>query len=274
MLWTRRELFQIAGAQMLPGVAPPITGVEVFPVNYAVSGRFKFLGKQRSAAFVKITCESGEAGWGQSVPVPTWSYETLESVLTTIDMHLKPVLMGGNPFDIASAHRAMNKRIAASFSTGMPIAKAGVDLALHDLAGRLRQQNMPERWGRSSLPKLPLSWTVNPVDIRETESLVDLGLRTGYQNFNVKLGTSPRFDLEMTAIVRRMAPHGFLWGDANGGYDVAQALWVAPRLADTGMNVLEQPLPANRLTGYRDLKKQGALPIIMDEGVVSSTDLI
>jgi L-alanine-DL-glutamate epimerase-like enolase superfamily enzyme len=37
--------------------------------------------------------------------------------------------------------------------------------------------------------------------------------------------------------------------------------------------VLEQPLPANRLTGYRRLKQQGALPIVMDEGVVSHVEL-
>jgi len=36
---------------------------------------------------------------------------------------------------------------------------------------------------------------------------------------------------------------------------------------------LEQPLPANRLGGYRRLKQQGALPIIMDEGVVSTVEL-
>jgi L-alanine-DL-glutamate epimerase-like enolase superfamily enzyme len=119
-----------------------------------------------------------------------------------------------------------------------------------------------------------LSWTVNPQELGETEGLVDAGRRHGYSNFNVKLGRDPRFDLELTKIVRGMAPQGFLWGDANGGYDLAQALWIAPRLSELGMNVFEQPLPANRLSGYRALKKQGALPIIMDEGVVSSTDLI
>ena len=36
---------------------------------------------------------------------------------------------------------------------------------------------------------------------------------------------------------------------------------------------MEQPLPPNRLTGYQRLKKQGALPIIMDEGVVSAVEL-
>jgi L-alanine-DL-glutamate epimerase-like enolase superfamily enzyme len=49
---------------------------------------------------------------------------------------------------------------------------------------------------------------------------------------------------------------------------------VIPKLADAGVNVLEQPLPANRLTGYRELRKQGALPILMDEGVVSSAELV
>jgi L-alanine-DL-glutamate epimerase-like enolase superfamily enzyme len=63
-------------------------------------------------------------------------------------------------------------------------------------------------------------------------------------------------------------------GDANGGYELAAALWVAPRLANLGMNVFEQPIAPNRLTGFRELKKQGALPIRMDEGVVSSVELI
>jgi L-alanine-DL-glutamate epimerase-like enolase superfamily enzyme len=61
--------------------------------------------------------------------------------------------------------------------------------------------------------------------------------------------------------------------DANGGYDEQTALEIAPKLADIGVPVFEQPLPANRLTGYQRLKKQGALPIIMDEGVVSASDL-
>src|SRR5207249_8496634 len=55
--------------------------------------------------------------------------------------------------------------------------------------------------------------------------------------------------------------------------DEAAALDVAPKLADMGVPVLEQPLPANRLSGYRRLKQQGALPIIMDEGIVSSVEL-
>jgi L-alanine-DL-glutamate epimerase-like enolase superfamily enzyme len=272
---TRREFLQLAAAQVLPKPAPPVSRVEVFPVPYPVAGHFKFLATPwRPSVMVKITCEDGTAGWGQSVPVPTWSYETVESVLSTLERYIAPVLIGGNPFDIVGAHRAMDRAISPSFSTGMPIAKAGVDLALYDLAGRLRGQSLPERWGRKPLPRITLSWTVNPQGLPETEKLVREGFSRGYRHFNVKLGPNARFDLEMCRVVRKLAPDAFLWGDANGGYDLSTALWVAPKLANLGMNVLEQPIAANRLTGYRELKKQGALPILMDEGVVSSVELI
>jgi L-alanine-DL-glutamate epimerase-like enolase superfamily enzyme len=40
------------------------------------------------------------------------------------------------------------------------------------------------------------------------------------------------------------------------------------------VDVLEQPVAANRLSAFGDLKRQGALPILMDEGIVSSAELI
>ena len=90
----------------------------------------------------------------------------------------------------------------------------------------------------------------------------------------MKIAPDVKFDLELCRQVRRLAPDGFLWADANGGYDPATALEVAPKLAAIGVNVFEQPVAANRLTGFRELKRQGALPIIMDEGVVSSIELV
>jgi L-alanine-DL-glutamate epimerase-like enolase superfamily enzyme len=79
--------------------------------------------------------------------------------------------------------------------------------------------------------------------------------------------------VELAKRVKRNAPGGFLWADANGGYDPATVLAVAPKLADAGVDVLESPLRPNRISGYQKLKKQAALPILMDEGVISPTDL-
>src|ERR1019366_8517209 len=125
--------------------APPITRIEVFPAPYRVTAYFRFFPKpERPTVFVKITCEDGAAGWGQSVPVPTWSYETPESVRSTIERYLGPALIGKNPFDLAGIHQTMQKTIAPSFSTGMPIAKAGIDLALHDLIGKLSKRSVSQ----------------------------------------------------------------------------------------------------------------------------------
>jgi len=89
----------------------------------------------------------------------------------------------------------------------------------------------------------------------------------------VKVAPDPKFDVEICRLVKKLAPEGFLWADANGGYDPATALEVLPKLADAGVAVLEQPVRINQFTSYGKLKKLGALPIIMDEGVVSNVEL-
>jgi L-alanine-DL-glutamate epimerase-like enolase superfamily enzyme len=256
-----------------------IAKVETWPILYPTIGRFKFfegpLGRPlgRPAVVVKITADNGAVGWGQSVPSPRWSYETLETVHSTINRYLAPELIGLDPFDFDAAHAAMNRNIASSFSTGQPICKAGIDLALFDLTGKVLAQSAAQRWNRQGRDQLDLSWTLNPRTLDEVEGLVAQGKARGYRHFNVKVAPNPQFDDELCRLVKRLAPEGFLWADANGGYDEQTALDIAPRLADLGVAVLEQPLPANRLSGYRRLKRQAALPIIMDEGIVSSVEL-
>jgi len=273
----RRREFLAAGAatfSMKGESVPAIAKIEVFPVEYGVTGFFKFFTRPvRPAVFVKVTLENGLSGWGQSVPIPAWSYETPESVTHTLRHYLAPVLIGTNPTDIAGAHHRMDKAIAPSFSTGMPIAKAGIDIALHDVAGKLAGKSLPELWGKQPLERIPLSWTVNTKTVAEAEASVNEGKSRGYQHFNIKVSPDPDFDIELAEAVARLAPKSRLWADANGGYDVAGALKTAPKLAEFGYYVFEQPVAANRLSGFRAVKKQGALPVLMDEGIVSSVEL-
>jgi L-alanine-DL-glutamate epimerase-like enolase superfamily enzyme len=254
-----------------------IERIELFPVRYPTVMYFKFFegpsGTGRAAILIKITASDGAVGWGESVPVPRWSYETLEGAVTTIEKYLKPVLLGMNPYDLDSIHVAMDREIANSFSTGAPITKAGIDIALHDLMGRVSGLNIAEFWGKTLPDDLLLSWTVNPKTLEELPAIIDEGKVRGFKHFNVKVAPDPEFDLALCRTVKALAPETFLWADANGGYDLATALAIAPKLADVGVDVLEQPIPANRLTGYQELCRQRALPIIMDEGVVSPSDL-
>jgi L-alanine-DL-glutamate epimerase-like enolase superfamily enzyme len=118
-----------------------------------------------------------------------------------------------------------------------------------------------------------LSWTLNPRSLDEVDALIDAGRKRGYRHFNIKVAPDPKLDVALARQVRKNVPDGFLWADANGGYDPQTALEAAPKLADAGVDVLEAPLAPNRIRAYQALKRQGALPILMDEGLVSPVEL-
>jgi len=243
-----------------------------------MKGYFKFFtgphgSAGRAAVIVKITTDSAATGWGQSLPIARWSYETLETATVVLRDYFAPVLIGMDPTDIQEAHRRMDEAVAPGFSTGMPITRAGVDMALHDLKGRISGKSLAQMWGRPSGKSLTLSWTVNVTDLDDAGEVMEQGKRQGYRHFNIKVSPDPDFDAALAREVRRQAPGTFLWADANGGYDKETALKAAPLLAKAGVDVLEAPLRPNQISGYQELKKQGALPIIMDEGVVSPQDL-
>lgn len=254
--------------------AARIVGIETFTAAYPVTGQFKFFTQPtRGTIVVKITSESGHTGWGQSVPSPTWSYETLESARTTIDRYLAPALLGMDAFATEAIWRTMNHAIAPAFSTGQPIAKAGIDLALFDLTGRILQQTAAQRWQIQGGGTLGLSWTISAQTLEDVQASIADAHRRGYRHFNVKVGGKAEFDLEMCREIRRLAPDAFVWVDANGGYDLPAALHVAPRFADLGIAAFEQPLPANHLVQLKTLRQQHALPILLDEPIVSLDDL-
>jgi muconate cycloisomerase len=227
----------------------------------------------RNTVVVALRDDAGGVGWGQAVPSPTWSYETLETVQTTIERHLAPAIVGLAIDDTVAVWRAMNRVIAPGFSTGQPIAKAGVDLALFDLQGRRSGLAPAVRWGRPPGGPVTLSWTVDAASEADVAAVVAAAQARGFRNFNVKIGRDAEVDVAICRRLRALAPSAFIWADANGGYDEATALRVARGLADAGVAAFEQPLPANRLPGYRALRTLGALPILMDEGVISLADL-
>jgi len=262
--------------QLVPSVR--IDRIALYPLRYPMTGYFKFFtgphgSAGRAAVIVKITADNGTVGWGQALPIAKWSYETLETAYIVLRNYYAPVLLGRNPTDISGAHAAMDGAVAPGFSIGMPITRAGIDMALHDLTGKLWGQSLAQYWGKKPGGPIPLSWTVNVKELNEVEPLVAEGRKRGYRYFNIKVAPDPDFDVAVARVVKGLARETFLWADANGGYDPDTALLAAPRLADAGVDVLEAPLRPNRISGYQALKKQGALPILMDEGVVSPVEL-
>ena len=61
-----------------------IDRIELFPLRYPLTGYFKFFtgphgSLGRAAVVIKITADDGTVGWGESIPIAKWSYETLET---------------------------------------------------------------------------------------------------------------------------------------------------------------------------------------------------
>ncbi len=260
------------------GAPVKLDRIDLFPVRYPMTGYFKFFASPdgrggRAAILIKITQSDGLVGWGQSVPIARWSDETPETAELLLRRYFIPALLGQDPRDIAGAHRKLDAARAPGFSTGAPITRAGLDLALWDLAGKRAGKPLHELWGRPAGGPLTLSWTVNARTLDEVAPVMEEGRKRGYRHFNIKVAPDVDFDVRLARAVRAAAPEGFLWADANGGYETDAAPAAARALADAGVDVLEAPLRPNRIRGYQALKKLGALPIYMDEGVIEPRDL-
>ena len=259
-----------------------ITKVEIGRYDYDLVGEFKFFKPgpdgiaRRPSVLVRLTDEDGRQGWGQSVPIPTWTYETPETVTSTLRDYLAAAIIGSDPADGADIHRRMNEVIRPAFSVGQPLCKAGIDLACYDLAGKQTGRSVSAMLDpRKPASVLTLSWTVASPDMSVVEAQLEDGKTHGFRNFNIKVGApqTPDYDVALATKVRAFAPDGFLWADANTGYDVDAALEMMSKLADVGVDVLESPLPPNRIRGYQALKKNAALPVLMDEGILSPDEV-
>jgi L-alanine-DL-glutamate epimerase-like enolase superfamily enzyme len=253
-----------------------IVRVEVGRVDYDLVGEFKFFKTPfRPSIVVRLTDANGVQGWGQAVPIESWTYETAESVETTLRHYLAPVILGVEPSDLAAIHQRMDRAIRPSFSVGQPLCKGAVDLACYDLWGKQTKRSVSELLGGARRTEVKLSWTVQAPTLTEAENQLALAKARGYDSFNIKIGypQTPDYDLQLVRTVCNFAPSGFHWTDANTSYDVDTALAIAPKLADAGLRGLESPLPPNLIRGYQALTRQGALPILMDEGIVSPVEV-
>jgi len=258
-----------------------ITHVEVGRYDYEFVGEFKFFKPdpdgvtRRPTVLVRLTDEDGVQGWGQSVPVPSWSDETVEGVESTLAGYLAEAVVGANPADFADIHRRMNQAIKPAFSVGQPLAKAAMDLACYDLVGKRRGCSVAQLLGGAKRGKIKLSWTVASPDMPVVERQIEEGLSRGYDSFNIKVGPPQDLDYDL-AIVRKAvdaAPNGFHWVDANTSYSLEAALDIAPKLADLGVQALESPFPPARIRDYQALTRQRILPVLMDEGIVSAVEV-
>ncbi len=259
-----------------------IAKVETFPValptiaDFAVSGgSVARKGEPSIRVLVKVTADDGTFGWGEATPIPSWTYETLESITTTIDKYLAPVAIGIPVWDFDRLTRAFDRAINRGFSIGMPLAKGAIDVAVYDLLGKALGLPVYALLGGKRVDTIELGWIVSTEGPGGAEASIAEGRDRGYRAFKVKVGLhGERDDVRTVERVRAAAgDDAFLWVDANQAYTVDTALRVARELDRFAVAAFEQPLPANDIDGLRRVRDRSPIPVALDESLRHPTDL-
>ncbi|MET7832543.1 mandelate racemase/muconate lactonizing enzyme family protein [Micromonospora sediminicola] len=242
--------------------------------SFGVSGgAVAVAGTPSIRVLVRVSAD-GITGWGEATPIPAWTYETAESIVTTIDRYLSPALLGRPAWDLDGVTTAFDRAINRGFTIGAPLAKSAVDVALHDLLGRALGVSVGVLWGQRRRDTIDLGWIVAGQSAAEVADAVAEGRALGYRAFKVKVGLHAEAeDAAVVRAVRDAAPDAALWVDANQAYTVDAALRMARRLADLDVTAFEQPLPANDVAGLRRLRAASPVPVALDESLRHPSDL-
>ncbi|HET6857324.1 MAG TPA: enolase C-terminal domain-like protein [Streptomyces sp.] len=258
-----------------------IERVETFAValpthrSFGVSGgSVAVAGRPSIRILVKVSAD-GVHGWGEATPIPAWTYETAESIVTTVDRYLAPAVIGAPAWNLDAVDAAFERAVNRGFSIGAPLAKSAVDVALHDLLGRAAGVSLGVLWGQRRRETIDLGWVVSGQSPAEVADSVTEGGELGHRAFKVKIGLHDEdTDTAVVAAVREHAPAGApVWVDANQAYTVPAALRMAGRLHELGVSAFEQPLPANDIAGLRRLRESSPVPVALDESLRHPSDL-
>lgn len=214
---------------------------------------------QRFNALARIE-HHGLTGYGEAAAVPYYG-DTQDSLMAYIDA-VPP--LGENPYALEDLLNALPE--------GAHAAQAAVDIALHDLWGKLLGQPLYRLFGLTPAPLPQTSFTIS---IDTPEAMARAARESGYPIIKVKLGPD---DPGGAIAAIRSATNARLRVDANAGWTPQQALDLIPRLEKYDLEFIEQPLPAGDVESYRwlrsELKRKGVkLGIFADESVKTSADV-
>ncbi len=192
----------------------------------------------------------GVTGHGEAAPIERYA-ESVDSALAYVEANAH--VLGDDPFAL---EQIFERLPAEQFA-----ARAALDGALHDLQGKLLGRPVWQLLGlRRQGP--PTSWTVwlgDPDDMaRRAEAAA-----VRHRRLKLKLGGRDGLDVERVRAVRSVAELP-LQVDVNEYWSLDEALDSIPRLAELGIEYVEQPLPAGDGDGAR-LKRDSPLPIYLDE---------
>jgi len=231
----------------------------VADVTGSISG-FRFLGW----LVVEIECDDGTIGIGNAALAP-------HATKTTIDTYLRPLLIGTDPMDSEYIWNSMYRRTLPWSRKGIGMtAISAVDLAVWDAKGKILNQPVFRLLGGRTKPQIPVYASrlySQPLDTLYTEAKAYAD--QGFGAVKLRFGWGPKDglqgmkrNLELIRITREAVGDGVdIMADAYMGWTLDYARRMLRMIEPYGLRWLEEPVSADDLHAYADLRAMNLVPI-------------
>lgn len=227
----------------------------------------------QSYVIVEARLAGGVTGVGEAATLggPRWSEESVEGIKAVIDAHLAPAVLGADARRLEAAAARMDAAARRNNA-----AKGAIESALFDAVGKALGLPAVQLLGGTVRERMPVWWTLASGDPAQEidEAEAKLGQRL-HDRFKVKIGAQPLADDlgRLARLAAALEGRATLIVDANQGWDEAMAVRAMPALAEMGVALVEQPLPAWNVEGLARVRARSAVPIMADECVFDAHDM-
>jgi len=213
----------------------------------------------RESIILRLRGEGLEA-WGECVAdqSPGFSYETVGTAWHILKDFMGPAILGRDVVNI-EAFLALLKGFQ-----GHPLARAGLEMAYWDLAGKAKGQSLREMLGGShEAVQVGVSVGIKK-DLSTLNKSIEKYLDAGYRRIKVKI--KPAKDVDVTRAIREHFPSLRLQVDANSAYRIEDSDLIK-RLDDLELEMIEQPFAEDDLVDHSKLQSQLRTAICLDESI-------
>ena len=150
-----------------------------------------------------------------------------------------------------------------------PFLVCALDMAGWDLWGKMKGKPLYKLWNTEFTENLP--FTDYTIGLDTMEKMVEKIKEKPWPVYKIKMGVEG--DVEMIEEIR-MHTNAILRVDANEGWDTAEmAMEKITKLANLGVELVEQPLKKDNWEGMKILYNHSPIPLIADESCVFEADV-
>jgi muconate cycloisomerase len=225
---------------------------------------------------VKLYTDDGWVGLGEAPVLKDWGGdhgkyfgETPQTTAHIINDILAPALKDQDPRRFESIHAFMDKSVK-----GYPYAKAAIDMALYDVAGKATQLPAYQFLGGCFRDRVSIAHSLGLMEIEKAVEEALQAKSEGVKTIKLKGGVDPRRDVELVRRMREaLGPETKICVDANQGYPTPKsAVQVIRAMEPFDLLYMEQPVEG--IDQMAEVARRVDTPIMADESAWTPQDVI